>query len=192
METAGKLHHFLKHRVSLYIKIWDHHQQCDASQRHNWHTKVQHQTLYVLLPPRGGSVRQNRSHHPRGSDTCTLGSVSAAILVLTPERNSTEQAHAAQGGSCWMCGERDHLSRDFPHREAIQQLVTKGRTREADHTILSPTYRPQPVQQVMSPEYVVHSQRYMVLHHSPLCAIYNAQVSGIAGMGEEQVKTDSH
>jgi hypothetical protein len=59
----------------------------------------------------------------------TLNGISAAMLRIDTGKKlaeaGTEQAHAAQGGSCWTCGEKDHLSRDCLHREAVQQLITK-------------------------------------------------------------------
>ena len=57
----------------------------------------------------------------------TLANVTAATRRFDTGKKladaKTERAHAARRGACWTCNERDHISRDCPHR--VQQLITK-------------------------------------------------------------------
>jgi len=62
----------------------------------------------------------------------TLADAAAALLRFDTGKKLTdsgvEQAHAAFNG-CWACGDKEHIQRDCPHREAIQQFVTKQKNR---------------------------------------------------------------
>jgi len=60
----------------------------------------------------------------------TLADAAAAMLRFNTSKKLTdsgvEQAHATFiGAGCFACGDKEHIQRNCPHREAIQQFVTK-------------------------------------------------------------------
>jgi hypothetical protein len=59
----------------------------------------------------------------------TLADAASAMLRLDTSKklavSRVEQAHAAFGSNCWTCGKKDHVARECPHREAVQQLVAR-------------------------------------------------------------------
>jgi uncharacterized protein YidB (DUF937 family) len=61
----------------------------------------------------------------------TLADAASAMFRLDTSKklavSGVEQAHAAFGGNCWTCGDKDHVACECPHREAVQQLVARRR-----------------------------------------------------------------
>lgn len=174
MATAGRLHRetILKHRQTggsmydLYVRIRDHHQQRNVSQRcEAWfqffgtrrvateqymsylrRVVAAYDKIVRITPPdqspedRAQEIKVFAILYGLPHDDpvrvlliaqggSTLADVAAAVRRFDTDKKladaETEQAHATQRGSCWTCNERDHISRDCPHREAVQQLIMK-------------------------------------------------------------------
>jgi hypothetical protein len=86
-------------------------------------------TLYILLSglPHDDTLRTSLTTQ---KDLSLADAASAMLRFDTSKKlaeSKVEQAHAAFGGGCWTCSDKGHVARDCPHREAVQQLVTRRR-----------------------------------------------------------------
>jgi len=88
--------------------------------------RAKERTLFALLSglPHNDPLRTSLATQK----DITLADVASTLLHFDTRKRLAETesgAYIAHGAPCWTCGDRDHLSRDCPHREVVQQFITK-------------------------------------------------------------------